>query len=71
MVHNFYVFIYSIKFGLYEVDFDTLERYPRKSAYFYKEVIRTHSLDLHYEPENFTDGYSSNSRIKTDYDNDI
>jgi beta-glucosidase len=29
---------YSMKFGLYEVDFKTLERKPRKSAFVYKEL---------------------------------
>jgi len=29
---------YSMKFGLYEVDFKTLERKIRKSAYIYKDI---------------------------------
>ncbi len=29
---------YSMKFGLFEVDFKTLERKPRKSAYIYKDL---------------------------------
>ncbi|CAG9566623.1 unnamed protein product [Danaus chrysippus] len=44
---------YSVRFGLYEVDYDSPERTrtPRKSAYFYKEVLRTRTLDYHYEPD--------------------
>lgn len=71
---NFNVFTYSEKFGLYEVDFGTFERFPRKSAHFYQELIRTNSLDLNYEPENFTgDENSPKSRIReqTDEDNEI
>lgn len=51
------------------MDFGTLERYPRKSAYFYKEVIRTNSLDIYYEPENFTEARPS-AKIKTTMDED-
>lgn len=54
------------------MDFGTLERYPRKSAYFYREVIRTNSLDLNYEPENFTeDGPIAKSRTKGDDYNEL
>ncbi|XP_059050551.1 myrosinase 1-like [Achroia grisella] len=44
---------YTEKFGLYEVDFsrEDRNRTPRKSAYVYKEIIRTKSLDTTYEPE--------------------
>ncbi|CAK1544193.1 unnamed protein product [Leptosia nina] len=44
---------YYDRFGLYEVDFSIPERprTPRKSAYFFKEIIRTRSLDMHYEPD--------------------
>nr|XP_021203658.1 myrosinase 1 isoform X2 [Bombyx mori] len=41
---------YTIKFGLYEVDFSSPERTrtPRKSAEYYKNVIETHSLSDFY-----------------------
>ncbi|CAG4943890.1 unnamed protein product [Colias eurytheme] len=44
---------YDDRFGLYEVDYDDEERTrtPRKSAYFYKELLRTRALDVHYEPD--------------------
>ncbi|CAG9566620.1 unnamed protein product [Danaus chrysippus] len=44
---------YSIRFGLYEVDYESPERTrtPRKSAYVYKEMLRTRTLDYHYEPD--------------------
>ncbi|CAG9566619.1 unnamed protein product [Danaus chrysippus] len=44
---------YSERFGLYEVDYESPERTrtPRKSAYFYKEMLRTRTLDYHYEPD--------------------
>lgn len=54
------------------MDFSTLERYPRKSAYFYKEVIRTNSLDLNYEPENFTeDRPFAKTKTEGDFANDF
>ncbi|MGC9125443.1 MAG: family 1 glycosylhydrolase, partial [Caldisericaceae bacterium] len=31
---------YSMRFGLYEVDFKTLERKPRKSAFVYKDIAQ-------------------------------
>ncbi|CAG9566625.1 unnamed protein product [Danaus chrysippus] len=44
---------YNGRFGLYEVDYESPERTrtPRKSAYFYKEMLRTRTLDYHYEPD--------------------
>ncbi|XP_075992520.1 myrosinase 1-like [Anticarsia gemmatalis] len=43
---------YIERFGLYEVDYEDPERTrtPRKSAFVYKEIVKTHSLDFHYEP---------------------
>ncbi|XP_050670544.1 myrosinase 1-like [Leptidea sinapis] len=43
---------YTEKYGLYEVDFNDTSRTrtPRKSAYVYKEIIRTRTLDMNYEP---------------------
>ncbi|XP_030033142.2 myrosinase 1 [Manduca sexta] len=48
---------YTEKFGLYEVDFTSpvKTRTPRKSAFIYKEMIRTKTLDPDYEPENFVE----------------
>ncbi|CAF4813780.1 unnamed protein product [Pieris macdunnoughi] len=44
---------YTRRFGLYEVDYNSPDRTrtPRKSAYVYKEILRTRSLDHHYEPD--------------------
>ncbi|GBP05947.1 Myrosinase 1 [Eumeta japonica] len=44
---------YTERFGLYEVDYDCPERTrtPRKSAFVYKEIVRTRALDLDYEPD--------------------
>ncbi|CAH2217568.1 jg15039, partial [Pararge aegeria aegeria] len=44
---------YTESFGLYEVNFDSIyrTRSPRKSAYVYKEVLRSRQLDHHYEPD--------------------
>jgi beta-glucosidase len=35
---------YDKRFGIVHVDFDTLERTPRDSAYWYRDVIREHAL---------------------------
>ncbi|CAG9566621.1 unnamed protein product [Danaus chrysippus] len=54
LMDNFeWVMGYSERFGLYEVDYDSPERTrtPRKSAYLYKEMLRTRTLDYHYEPD--------------------
>ncbi|CAH2240555.1 jg21029 [Pararge aegeria aegeria] len=44
---------YSERFGLYEVNYNDPKRTrtPRKSAYVYKEILRTRELDFHYEPD--------------------
>ncbi|XP_050670535.1 myrosinase 1-like isoform X2 [Leptidea sinapis] len=44
---------YRENYGLYEVDFNDTSRprTPRKSAYVYKEIIRTRTLDMNYEPD--------------------
>lgn len=36
---------YEKRYGLFYVDFDTQERYPKKSAYWYKELAETGQLD--------------------------
>ncbi|KAI5634549.1 glycosyl hydrolase family 1 domain-containing protein [Phthorimaea operculella] len=43
---------YTERFGLYEVDFESpaRTRTPRKSAFVYKQIVRTRELDPHYEP---------------------
>lgn len=35
---------YNKRYGLFFVDFDSLERYPKKSAYWYKELSKSHIL---------------------------
>ncbi|XP_013168109.1 PREDICTED: lactase-phlorizin hydrolase-like [Papilio xuthus] len=44
---------YTQRFGLYEVDYESPERTrtPRKSAFYYKQILRTRELDMHYEPD--------------------
>ncbi|CAH0748700.1 unnamed protein product [Diatraea saccharalis] len=44
---------YTEKFGIYEVDFTSPERTrtPRKSAFVYKEILRSRTLDYNYEPD--------------------
>ncbi|XP_037301194.1 myrosinase 1-like [Manduca sexta] len=44
---------YTQRFGLYEVDYNSPERTrtPRKSAFLYKEILRTKTLDKDYEPK--------------------
>ncbi|XP_049866270.1 lactase/phlorizin hydrolase-like [Pectinophora gossypiella] len=43
---------YTQRFGLYEVDYEdpARTRTPRKSAFVYKQMLRTRELDPHYEP---------------------
>ncbi|XP_049866281.1 lactase/phlorizin hydrolase-like [Pectinophora gossypiella] len=43
---------YTERFGLYEVDYEdpARTRTPRKSAFVYKQILRTRELDPHYEP---------------------
>ncbi|MCK4490420.1 MAG: family 1 glycosylhydrolase, partial [Anaerolineales bacterium] len=35
---------YSKKFGLIRVNFKTLERIPKQSAYWYRDVIKNHAV---------------------------
>lgn len=51
-IHFVYMF-FRDRFGLYEVNYDSPERTrtPRKSAYVYKEIVRTRTLDYQYEPD--------------------
>ncbi|MBG9983023.1 family 1 glycosylhydrolase, partial [Aerococcaceae bacterium DSM 111020] len=35
---------YEKRYGLFYVDFDTQERYPKKSAHWYKELAETQEL---------------------------
>ncbi|KOB67338.1 Uncharacterized protein OBRU01_19962 [Operophtera brumata] len=47
---------YTERFGLYEVDYESPERTrtPRKSAFVYKEILRTRTLDFDYHPDTIT-----------------
>ncbi|CAH2059129.1 unnamed protein product, partial [Iphiclides podalirius] len=47
---------YTERFGLYEVDFeDPLRtRRPRKSAFVYKQILKTRVVDHDYEPDSMT-----------------
>ncbi|XP_045506363.1 myrosinase 1-like [Colias croceus] len=60
---------YNAKFGLYEVDFSNEDRSrtPRKSAFIYKEIIKSKSLDPHYEPEVYLEEVPENEEKKDDY----
>lgn len=53
---------YSIRFGLHHVDFATLNRTPRMSAFWYKNVIELHkdkqALGLLKKDEQFKDSHS-------------
>uniref|UniRef100_I1PN02 Uncharacterized protein n=2 Tax=Oryza glaberrima TaxID=4538 RepID=I1PN02_ORYGL len=54
IVDNFeWVYGYTVKFGLYQVDFDTQERIPRMSAKWYRDFLTSSSL---------TDGLQVRSR---------
>ncbi|XP_026725123.1 myrosinase 1-like [Trichoplusia ni] len=46
---------YSERFGLYEVDFNdpNRTRTPRKSAFIYKNIMKTRMVDHDYEPESY------------------
>ncbi|XP_045494367.1 myrosinase 1-like [Colias croceus] len=46
---------YTERFGLYEVDYNSSDRTrtARKSAYVYKEIVRTGTLDMCYAPDLF------------------
>ncbi|GBP55852.1 Lactase-phlorizin hydrolase [Eumeta japonica] len=53
LMDNFeWMYGYMDRFGLYEVDFESPERTrtPRKSAFVYKEIVRSRELDFSYEP---------------------
>ncbi|XP_022128840.2 myrosinase 1 [Pieris rapae] len=47
---------YLERFGLYQVDFESPEktRTPRKSAFIYKEIIRSRVIEPNYEPPSRT-----------------
>ncbi|KAM3964801.1 myrosinase 1-like [Aphomia sociella] len=47
---------YTERFGLYEVDYENPKRTrtPRKSAFVYKQILRTRKLDWSYEPDIMT-----------------
>ncbi|CAK1544189.1 unnamed protein product [Leptosia nina] len=54
LMDNFeWYFGYDDRFGFYEVDYNVegRTRTPRKSAYFYKELLRTRRLDSNYDPD--------------------
>ncbi|VUX14333.1 6-phospho-beta-galactosidase [Streptococcus pasteurianus] len=36
---------YEKRYGLFYVDFETQERYPKKSAYWYKKVAESHTIE--------------------------
>lgn len=45
LLDNFeWLYGYGPRFGLVEVDFETLERKPRQSFYFYQEIIKNNGL---------------------------
>ena len=37
---------YSKRFGLVRVDYDTLERIPKQSAYWYRDVIESNAISI-------------------------
>ncbi|MHA1580185.1 MAG: family 1 glycosylhydrolase, partial [Candidatus Freyarchaeota archaeon] len=45
LLDNFeWSFGFSMRFGLIEVDFETLERKPRPSAYLYRDIIKSNKI---------------------------
>ncbi|CAG4978975.1 unnamed protein product [Colias eurytheme] len=59
---------YTMRFGLYQVDFDDANRTrtPRKSALVYKEIIRSRVIDPTYNPDpNAKDDSNSAIVVKT------
>lgn len=47
------MFLFSLKYGIYEVDFNSpdLTRTPRYSAFVYTEILRTRTILKDYNPE--------------------
>ncbi|XP_022827607.1 myrosinase 1-like [Spodoptera litura] len=64
---------YLEKFGLYEVDFSSQQktRTPRKSAFIYREMIRSKKLNPDFEPEKFIVEVSKDVPEKSNVDNDV
>ncbi|XP_063896033.1 myrosinase 1-like [Helicoverpa armigera] len=64
---------YLDKFGLYQVDFSNSEktRTPRKSAFIYKQIIKSKVLDPDFEPESFIVEVIKESQEKGRVDNDV
>ncbi|CAH1641613.1 unnamed protein product [Spodoptera littoralis] len=64
---------YLEKFGLYEVDFSSQQktRTPRKSAFIYREMIRSKKLNPDFEPEKFIVEVTKEVPEKTNEDNDV
>ena len=44
---------YEKRYGLFYVDFDTQERYPKKSAYWYKELAKTKEIKFPFKNLSF------------------
>ncbi|MBE7036504.1 MAG: glycoside hydrolase family 1 protein [Ruminococcaceae bacterium] len=44
LMDNFEWYSYKPKFGLVDVDFETFKRTPKKSAYFYRDIIRNNGV---------------------------
>ncbi|KOB62559.1 Glycoside hydrolase [Operophtera brumata] len=59
-----FCFVFSIKFGLYEVDFRSPDRTrtPRASAFYYSSVIKSNSLNV---PEDIGTVHASTSKATT------
>ncbi|KAF9407214.1 hypothetical protein HW555_012684, partial [Spodoptera exigua] len=64
---------YLEKFGLYEVDFSSSQktRTPRKSAFIYKEMIKSKILNPDFEPEKFIVEVSRDVPEKENANNDV
>ncbi|XP_035441897.1 myrosinase 1 [Spodoptera frugiperda] len=64
---------YLEKFGLYQVDFSSQQktRTPRKSAFIYKEMIRSKKLNPDFEPEKFIIEVSKDVPEQINNDNDV
>jgi beta-glucosidase len=41
---------FSKRFGIVYVDYETLTRTPKDSAYWYREVVRTNAVEIADEP---------------------